>query len=377
MGTDNDLVVMSHGVLGGKQVVTKTRSTPTNVGRSNERNGVQQAEFEAKSAWTSKRDEGYFEVISEAESSIVYLPMLAYPIVKKIRDKSGKQIEKRRKFSYPVDVQRKLNGLRCLASHKQLLSRQGTVWNIPHIHEQVKQMIDPREMLDGEVYCHGLPLQQHNSLIKDNRPESAALEYHVYDFPINVAGAKTWLERKDVLMHAFTVYQQRCADLKIQPVIKLVETLQCVKEEQVKALEKIVLQEGYEGLILRKLDGLYYWNDRKDCLLKWKFFQDCEFDVVDMLSRDLIDPDTHAVTSICDVCICKNNTSEKTFKVVPIGSMKQRAEYWTNRESLIGQRLVVRFLERSVDGIPQGNPVGVAFRLPEDGGDEADMWENK
>jgi hypothetical protein len=43
-----------------------------------------------------------------------------------------------------------------------------------------------------------------------------------------------------------------------------------------------------------------------------------------------------------------------------------RREYWTNRGSYIGQKLVVRFLERSIDGIPQGNPVGIAVRLPED-----------
>jgi len=375
--TESDVVVMSHGVLGGKMNVTRTRSKPTNVGRSNQRLGPEQALFEAQAAWTKKKDEGYFETIDEAQNVTVYLPMLAHPIVKKTR-KKGVIVETRREFSYPCHVQRKLNGLRCLARTKSLLSRQGTVWNIPHIAKHVEMFLSgDNEMLDGEVYIHGVPLQQLNSLIKDNRPESAALTYPVYDFPI-ICGDEClpWRDRWEMLIRRYSEYELKCRDYKVTPVIKLVETFLVHSEAEIKVLEAQAIAEGYEGLILRSLVGLYRWNTRCDNLLKWKQFTDDEFKVIDMLSRTMIKDGREF--EICDKCVCQNNTTDATFKVVPVGSNEQKEEYWKNRDAYIGRRLVVRFLERSMDGIPQGNPVGVAFRSEDDmPNEEPDMWDNK
>lgn len=376
VSTHEDIVIMEHGVINGKPATTRTRSKPTNVGRSNERNGVAQAEFEARAAWQKKLDEGYFEDIPAAEQTTVYLPMLAHPIKKMVRVK-GVQVEKRREIHWPCHAQPKLNGLRALATRKQIVSRQGTLWSIPHIKEHVDIFIEDGEMLDGEVYAHGTPLQMLNSLIKVNRPESLALSYNVYDFPkIEGKEGLEWSKRWMSLVERFTAYEEICREKGCEPVIKLVPSTVVESEEQIKALEKVILANGYEGLILRRMDGLYHFNQRKDCLLKWKQFTDEEFAIVDMTSRMLIKNGTE--TNICDVCICRNNQTEATFKVVPIGTEAQKAQYWTEREKYIGKYMVVRFLERSVDGIPQGNPVGLAFRLDEDMpmDDEPDMWSN-
>jgi DNA ligase-1 len=372
VSANGNQTMMEYGRVGCKLIKTYDRSTAINTGKANALTAEQHALVEARARWEKKKDEGYFESQREAKTSIVYLPMLAYPVIKRVRIK-GREVIKRRPFDFPVDVQRKLNGLRCLASRMKLTSRQGTQWNVPHIAEHIKLFVPDGHMLDGELYRHGIPLQTLNSLVKDNCKESEVLEYHVYDYPIN-SGAETWEQRKQLLMEAYSAYESNCKDLKVLPVIKLVETFTCKTQEEIDVLNVQILQEGYEGLILRKLSGTYRWNDRSNELLKWKTFTDAEFTVIDMTSRIIEDGNKTVV--ICDVCICKNDTSDATFKVVPVGSNAKKAAYWASRESYIGERLIVRFLERSIDGIPQGNTVGIAFRLSEDRSNEdEDMWD--
>ena len=77
VGTQGDCVVMEYGQLGAKLVTTKTRCQPTNLGRSNARDGKQQAEFEAKAAYQKKLDEGYQETIQLAQTKKILLPMLS------------------------------------------------------------------------------------------------------------------------------------------------------------------------------------------------------------------------------------------------------------------------------------------------------------
>jgi hypothetical protein len=48
------------------------------------------------------------------------------------------------------------------------------------------------------------------------------------------------------------------------------------------------------------------------------------------------------------------------------GTIEQQVTYWNDRDFYIGRRLTVRYFERSDDGIPQGNPVGLLFRVEED-----------
>lgn len=377
VSTDNDLVIMENGILGGKMNVNTTRSKPTNVGRANQRLGPDQARFEAQSAWQKKRDEGYFETIESAKTEFVLLPMKAYPLIKKLKRK-GETVEVRRDIFYPCHAQRKYNGLRCLGTHDKLLSAEGVSWNLKHIRQHVNILMqgDKDVIIDGEIYIHGVPLQTLNSLIKDYRePESLALEYHLYDLPM-ISGDKSlpWEERWKILHALYSDYLHACHEQGLVPCIKLAETIWIENEAQIVAFEKIVIAEGYEGLIIRMLQGVYAFNDRVEWIIKWKRFTDAEFLVIDAKSRELIKDGKSII--ICDKFVCQNNMNEKTFECVPMGDETQKVKFWTDRAYYIGKRMTVRFLERSVDGIPQGNPVGRAFRLDEDlPPAEPDMWK--
>src|SRR6478609_6047858 len=70
-------LIQEAGLLDGKLVKNAKFCTGKNIGRSNETTPEDQALLELESTWLSKKDEGYFETISEVDSIKVILPMLA------------------------------------------------------------------------------------------------------------------------------------------------------------------------------------------------------------------------------------------------------------------------------------------------------------
>lgn len=366
---EGDLVITEHGKLTGKKTENKTRCKPTNTGRANARDAEAQARFEAQAAWEKKTKEGYSPDLETARSALILLPMLAHPFR---QEKNGKV--KERKISFPAFAQRKYNGLRCLAfveldKSVRLMSRQGTLWDSPglqHIRDAVATIGRPGDIFDGELYVHGVPLQTLNSWIKREQSDTARLEYVMYDMP-SAIGQKdgVWEDRWEELQRRFRETGKVSTVATINQIINaltLAETRLVRDLAEVEAFQLYAtMTEGYEGLIIRLGGRRYEFNDRSDGLLKFKTFKDSEFKVIDVLSREY-----QGSLVIVDKFVCQNDVNDKTFEVVPIGSMEKRARWWTERQTLIGQSLVVRYLERSIDLLPVPNPVGVAFRLPED-----------
>lgn len=364
VSSDGPFVIMTHGALGGKQVVHKTPAEPTNVGRANQRNAEEQARFEAQSAWNKKRDQGYFCSVDEAKTAEVLLPMLA-------------QKFKPKNLRFPVSCQPKYDGLRCMAiigndGEVSLMSRGGKEWTVPHIEAELKLLGQPGDIFDGELYIHGVPLQTLNSLVKNEAKDARlALQYFMYDMPkTRGCGTHPWEIRWAALCGRYLDFRNvaiasGATTFDLSNPLRLAETRVLNREDEIKAFEREAILGGYEGLILRLHGDEYAFGlARPKSLMKWKTFQDAEFEVVDMRSMEYNVNGRQA--TICDVCFCRNDLTDATFKVKPRGSVDQLAEYWKKKDHYIGRRLIVRFLTRSIDKIPQGNPIGLAFRLDDD-----------
>ncbi len=160
----------------------KVISSGKNIGKKNETTPVQQAISEAKSAWNKKKDAGYKaegevaigvtggagasgsdsdSVVSE--TAAVPLPMLAQDF-----NKRGKSI------SFPCLVQRKLDGVRCVASAKGLFSRNGKAF--PHLKTIKAEILAIGEegiLLDGELYSDTLTFQEIVGLVKKEKIKPA------------------------------------------------------------------------------------------------------------------------------------------------------------------------------------------------------------
>lgn len=343
--TENDQIKTEYGVLDGEMQVSVKRATPKNVGRANETTAEQQAELEAESLYKFKLDRKYSTTVESAQEPLL-LPMLAKDDLKKA--------------IYPAFIQPKLDGVRCLAfwdgDRVKLISRAGKEWTVPkHINEQVAKVLPKDGMFDGELYLHGKSCQTITSYVKKWRDvETPTVEYHIYDMPI-VSGedSKPFGLRTVILQSLLNQ-----PDLDI-PNLILVNTEKVDSLDAVRDYEGKVVEEGYEGAIVRNIDGLYLFGYRSNDLLKVKTFQDSEFEVTGC--RDGI-----GKFEGCAVFICKNDKNDLTFECTLAVSMEERARLFQEQQKYIGKKLTVKFFDRTDDGLPRF-PVGKLFR------DEADL----
>jgi DNA ligase-1 len=346
--TEGADIVREYGQIGGKMQIARTTATGKNIGRANETTPDEQAILEAKARHKKRLDAKYSLTIEDAKKE-VFLPMLASDF-KKRNDK----------VSYPVDVQPKLDGVRCLAywdgDSVKLMSRGGKQWNCcQHIIDELEQVLPKDWVLDGELYIHGSTFQEITKLVKKLRPESVNVEFHVYDVPRagyeqTELGGSTWSNRK-ISVELIDEFVENCKSVVV------VESHYTTREEDVYKLQSQFLEDGYEGAIVREMDGEYKFGYRSNKPLKVKDFMDEEYKIMDFTTG--VGRFEGSVVWMCET------EKGQPFKVVPQGTMEERQEMYTNADKHIGDMLKVKFFELTDDGIPRF-PVGLGVRLLED-----------
>jgi DNA ligase-1 len=258
--------------------------------------------------------------------------------------------DKKSKVKYPVLVQPKLNGVRCIALYKDgkvlLLSRGGGYYIMPHIQSALLPFFisNPNIQLDGELYNHGMPLQKIVGIctLEDEAQFSRKLpiQYWIYDLAIE----KVKQEERFKILSNFT---NLC---NINP-IKVLVTIPTLSEKDVESLHNTCVEQGYEGAIVRDPNAYYQFGFRDSCLLKVKEFQDEEFEIVGCE----IDPNK-GIESF--VFILKNNLISDVeginlrFKARPTGTLEEKDIWRQNIDKYIGKKATIRFQERTEDGLP-------------------------
>jgi DNA ligase 1 len=351
VGYDENYYQTFYGAVGGQLITSDpTYCYATNVGRSNMRSENEQAKFEAEALWRNKKERRYRETPEEAAEEL-FLPMLA-----------AKFEDRRARLRYPVYVQPKLDGVRCLAywagDDVALMSRSGKPYDVPHISDNLRNWLPRDAVLDGELYCHGMACQTITSLVRGDHPEQREqIEYWVYDVP--VCGGKSDQEfdrRNACLSGLFLTSRGR---------VRNVPTTSAHSHDSVQELQLAYVKDGFEGAMVRTPAGRYKFGRRSNDLLKVKTFQDGEFVVLDW-------KDGEGKLAECCVFQCRNDINSLTFWCMPKGTIDQREEYARNARSYVGRKLTVRFFDRTEDGLPRF-PVGVVFRDEKDlpNGEEA------
>lgn len=335
-------IVTEYGSVGGKLQQSRKTAIGKNLGKANETSPVEQAKLEATSLYKYKLDRKYSETPKDAQEPLV-LPMLAHKF-------EGRKAER---FVWPGYAQPKLDGVRCLAQRAtdgsiQLTSRNGLEWNVPLVAKRLDKWLPEDMIVDGEIYVHGSSCQAITSLVKSAnpkgksyKPQSSALEYHIYDVPtFDGKDDATWGVR-------YTALCNYVARNEIIVPTYVVENLDELKEKHGGFIES-----GYEGTIVRASHGLYLWGYRSDELLKYKDFQDSEFKVIG--ARDGKGKMENAVIWQCQA---KNSIFECTMKA----PMSERQRMFKEKDHYIGRLLTVRYFNLTDDGIPRF-PVGIVFR---------------
>jgi ATP-dependent DNA ligase len=343
---NNSIIIYTYGLLGGKKTECKiTLTEGKNKGKKNETNHYTQAILDAKSKWNKKKDiDGYITVLDEIKKKVesgnynieVKKPMLAQEFKKH-----------ENKVVYPCFIQPKLDGYRCIYDNnlKISLTRTGKQFKIIEKTDLFKEMQKINYCLDGELYVHDedFKFENYGVLRKTkelNDKEKKILnkiEYHIYDI---VDENKTYKDRQIIIDEIF----KNNSFVKI----KKVETVECKNKDDIVKYHKIFTNDYFEGSIIRNANGIYKCKYRSFDLLKYKDFDDGEFEIIDYtFEKDVSGKDKKMIVWIC------KTANNKSFNVQSKGTKEIRAKLYENAKKYIGKKLWVQYFGLTNEGIPR------------------------
>lgn len=303
-----------------------------NIGKSNETTYLEQALSEAQSAWKRLQDAGFTVTMPDKDAKFntdangKIKPMLAKPFDE-------------RKVKFPCIAQYKYDGVRSIVfldnGNVTILSRKGKVYDIPHLQgffEEHKELLP----LDGELYNHKeLTFQEIVSAVKRHSEITPKIRMVCYDIPMEGQNNK---QRINLLHNKLSNID------KDSPIYEAPHVVLNSMDDLYRFHKKAV-GLGYEGIIIRNFSGKYEFGFRSNDLIKYKEFDDAEFEIVDVIEATGRDAGT-------SVMVLRTSDGNE-FNAKPQGSRELRAEYLKNRRKIIGKWATVQYQGLSDDGVPR------------------------
>lgn len=406
---EEDVVVSTDGLVAGK---IKNPSRHKYAGNTL-RPGAVQAPLEAEKAWLKRVGNGYQPRSEDEEGLRIYQHVLdqkalnggmnrgvkmfgeteirpettagalgpsmkhAPMLSKKYKDWKGEEFTltpPARALTFPVMVQPKLDGVRCVAylqnGQVQLESRNGKGYmHLEHVRASVQAFLKhmeakgfPEAVLDGELYVHHLErdgkeltsvgrYQFISEACKVTRKVAHPEEHHVqfWLFDLWTTGDRSNKERWETLKTCYEGLQDQ--NLVLVPT-REVHSHEAIEETMAEFVGERDGRVGYafEGLMMRRPEATYVSSKtHSSCLLKYKRFEDEEWYVKGAET---------CVGGLWDGCIKWRCTRDgKEVSAQQIGDLETSrelyAQFQTNPGAFIGRSLNLRFNDRSKDGIPR------------------------
>lgn len=336
-------IVRNYGIIGGKLTNPEKKETKS----------LSKGLTEIKALWRKKVESGFHEKeeLSKTKTETVK-PMGAH----KLDDYFHK-------IKYPAYVQRKLDGFRCIShinnEHNVIMYSKGMkpfiyLNHIKNEIKKIKELInDSNIYIDGELYEKGLSLHEISSSVmkkyatEEQENNMKKISYYIFDiFNINNLSL-TFKERYNILQHIFKNNKFK--------YIKLVQCKIVDNLDEIRKLDQEYLLEGYEGIIVRNMDGLYKLNSKSYDVLRTKEFKKKDFVIIG--AKEGIGKQKGAI--LWNLQCLKDK--KLSFWAIPIGTIKNRIEdykdYIKNPNKFIGKVAHVKFLEMSYDGCISRNPI--------------------
>ena len=174
------------------------------------------------------------------------------------------------KVTYPVRVEPKLDGLRCIAVKKDgevtFYTRNGTVLeSMPKIKAALEAAKYDNVVLDGE----GMAADWNESasvMMSKTQKDDSNLFYNIFDaMPlqewVDQEGKMVYRDRVKLVTEVVAAVKQAC--------VRQVPHINAKNEDELKAFFSKCMSEGYEGVMLKTLETTYEW-DRSKNILKLK-----------------------------------------------------------------------------------------------------------
>lgn len=357
---DGAAFTISHGSEGGKL----TRKTEyVNEGKQG-RTPYEQAVLQAVARFKKQYDKNYRETKEEL-NDIPLIAMLAKDHTKVGKDETVEE---------GVFTSDKLDGIRLLAKCKlvegiktvTIESRTGQIQSIPHIEDELLEVMEVGEVFDGEAYVHGPVLQDINSAVQRTNTQAKIddavrkLERLEAKGEFGEKREKAWAElenahlihdlRPRLQFHIFDVLDSTELDVKFEQRLDtlrivgkrfantsfLVEVKYGYANSLAELIEQLhdCINRGYEGIMYRTKDGVYESGKRSGGLFKFKLFFDEEF----MITGTHKDKQGYVVFELV------NNLNDETFDCV-MGDYTWRL--MVVDDDFSGQYMTVQFQARN------------------------------
>jgi ATP-dependent DNA ligase len=379
-GTSSQVWVTT-GVIDGKiSRHSPTYPKITNEGKSNERNVFEQGLVEARSLYLKKIENGLkvgkdfnmpTKITKTNKTNIKYFPMLV-----------RKFDAEKKNLKYPLYIQPKLDGARCIAYLNKSPKKGTTTKNVILYSRQKKDYTgfdDMREELlpalvdmwdfarnesayiDGELYKHGMSLQTISGAVRNpNRNEMSeyrGIKYWIFDIFYPSTPRLEFKDRLECLEDFFDSLGN------ISEHIVEVPTHIATSEVKQEKLYKGYLKKKYEGIILRNFDSLYLTHPSKNSMsirskfvLKRKMTYSDEFEVVGF-DQGKKGRDKGAI-----MWVLKTHTTNKRFNATPKNiTYEERYKLYKNAmindkkgfvENYNGRMMTIEYEDLSKDEIP-------------------------
>lgn len=278
------------------------------------------------------------------------------------------------KLSYPVYASVKLDGVRAVARDGELYSRS----NKPIANKRVKDLLNEVLSLglDGELIvgdaCDPDCFRNTSSVVNSHDADVNNVRFFVFD----VIGDSEFENRLETLRLISTLgdFKKKCV---------LVEQVLLHSKEEVLDFERVAVESGFEGVMLRSRDGKYKHGrstEKEGILLKLKRFADDEAEVLDSICRYTNQNEAFkdelghtARSSIKDnlvptdslgALVCRTK-SGILFNIGTGFTEEERIELWKNRDSLVGKLAKYKHFPVGALAAPRF-PVFLGFRSPDD-----------
>nr|DAR80700.1 MAG TPA: adenylation DNA ligase-like protein [Caudoviricetes sp.] len=277
------------------------------------------------------------------------------------------------RIDYPAYASPKLDGIRCVIKDGVALSR--SLKPIPN--KFIQEWVSNNGFLnglDGELIV-GNPCDQNvmqtttsGVMSRDGTPD---FTYHVFDYWS--APSEKWEDRLNDILSA-QVHGSLPDRCEVVPQVLVHD------EEELLAYEKEVLAQGYEGVMLRSVDGFYKYGRstlKEGYLLKLKRFADGEAEVIGVeelqhnhnqarvgeLGQTVRSSEKAGMVggNTLGALVVKDLETGVTFNIGTGFTSALREELWAKRESLVGQIVKYKHFPTGVVEAPRF-PVFLGFR---------------
>ena len=174
-------------------------------------------------------------------------------------------------IKYPVRVEAKLDGLRCIAvKHKgevSMFTRSGTpIETLPRIKAAIESLPGDDFVFDGEAMASSWEDSASVMMSSKSKKDDSDMRYHIFDcLPFS-----EWQAQKSDTPYFFRLVNLATTlGLPEGSPFRLVKSKTCENETELRAFYNECLDEGYEGVMLKDTKAPYRWK-RSDAILKLK-----------------------------------------------------------------------------------------------------------